>query len=109
MRKLLGVGGDMHNGRHYFDHPVNKEGNVYMFSEVHLFKCCRNWLMKQKCVKVNNKLVRWSHYVCVLKQDELNAGATKVCPRARYIYRSNCKNMHVKLAMQDLATQWLLV
>ncbi|KAH7953411.1 hypothetical protein HPB49_007990 [Dermacentor silvarum] len=68
MSKHLGVSGDMEKGKHFFEHPLDAERNVYVFSDVpHLFKCIRNRLLKQKYLKVNGKWVKWSHYVSVLK------------------------------------------
>ncbi|KAH7964989.1 hypothetical protein HPB49_002734 [Dermacentor silvarum] len=103
MWKHLGVSGDMEKGKHFFEHPLDAERNVYVFSDVpHLFKCIRNRLLKQKYLKVNGKWVKWSHYVSVLKEDEVHHGGLKVCPKItqRHIYPSNMDKMRVKFATQ---------
>ncbi|KAH7935319.1 hypothetical protein HPB52_005744 [Rhipicephalus sanguineus] len=78
MWKHLGISGDVEREKNFFEHPLDAERNVYMFSDVpHLFKCIRNRLLKQKYMKVHGKWVKWSHYVSVFKEDEVHKGGLK--------------------------------
>lgn len=55
MWKELGVNGKQDNFNNYFLHPTDPDRKVYALSDfVHLFKCVRNRLYNNKCLRVNN-------------------------------------------------------
>ncbi|KAH7933757.1 hypothetical protein HPB49_016948 [Dermacentor silvarum] len=101
MWRLLGVSGDMNSSKNFFEPPADAERKVYMFSDVpHLLKCIGKGRLSQKCLKVNGKEVKRADYVSLFKEDELNLGDLKVCPRITLHHPSKMDKMRVKFATQ---------
>ncbi|KAH7979126.1 hypothetical protein HPB49_008288 [Dermacentor silvarum] len=62
----LGVSGKLCTAKHFFEHPMDEDRKVYVFSDVsHLFKCIRNRLLKQRLLKVKGQWIKWWFYVAV--------------------------------------------
>lgn len=103
MWRHLGVSGKLDNTRHFFEHPLDSERKVFVFSDApHLIKCVRNRILQQKFLKVNGKWVRWDHYVKLFETDCTNPEVFRVCPKltASHIHLTNAGKMRVKYATQ---------
>ncbi|KAM7281682.1 uncharacterized protein ISCGN_005736, partial [Ixodes scapularis] len=102
MWNILGISGKIGNCKNFFENPSDPFRKIFAFSDVHLFKCIRNRLKKQRFLKKGGAWIKWSDYAAVYKQDLLVPAGLRVCPKitSSHIYPSNTEMMRVKLATQ---------
>ncbi|KAF0682199.1 THAP-type domain-containing protein, partial [Aphis craccivora] len=104
--KEFGVSGEFENVKNYFTHPLDKNRNIFMFSDApHLMKTIRNRIHNKKYLKVSpdKKCISWFHFVEVFNRDSINI--LRVCPKItkRHLFLDNLAKMSVKLATQVLS------
>ncbi|KAH7953547.1 hypothetical protein HPB49_009967 [Dermacentor silvarum] len=71
----IGVSGKVDNLQCSFQHPLEEERRIFVFSDApHLLKCIRNRLVKKRVLKVGGELIRWNDYVALFNTDNNGPG-----------------------------------